>query len=405
MSPGYHENRFLQKQFSHYYNKEEVLLPPRFGTREFGFIFYGGRGMLRHQGFSTKGELKKFLVMKGPAHVYYSTTYYKKPDAPTMNEKGWMGADLIFDLDADHLEGADQMTYAEQLEAVKEELFRLIDDFLVMDFGYAYEDMHLLFSGGRGYHVHIRDPRVLGLGSHERREIVDYITGVGVDEKMHFPKEVFATKGRGSYLRTKERTVMPSIDAPGWSGRLARGLVAFVKELEEMDREEALHLFTSEKGIGKDTGAKIYASLFRGEKGKRGADRIINNQTVEIFPSDKIKNAFLNAVISRVKVQVQGEADEPVTTDIRRIIRLGGSLHGKTGFRVTEIKPSKLSNFDPLVHAVPDIFKKEEMTVVAEKPAVIELMGQTYEIKGRERVSMPVGIFAIARNLAKLEEK
>ena len=34
-------------------------------------------------------------------------------------EKEWLGAELIFDLDADHIEGADKMTYMEILAEVK----------------------------------------------------------------------------------------------------------------------------------------------------------------------------------------------------------------------------------------------------------------------------------------------
>ena len=45
----------------------------------------------------------------------------------------------------------------------------------------------MAFSGGRGYHIHIFDPKVLTLESPERREIVDYITGLGID----FDKKIY----------------------------------------------------------------------------------------------------------------------------------------------------------------------------------------------------------------------
>ncbi|MCA1813180.1 MAG: hypothetical protein LC624_04420 [Halobacteriales archaeon] len=32
-----------------------------------------------------------------------------------------------------------------------------------------------------------------------------------------------------------------------------------------------------------------------------------------------------------------GETDEPVTSDVKRLIRLPGSVHGKTGLRVVPV--------------------------------------------------------------------
>ena len=61
--------------------------------------------MRRHKAFNSEGELKDYLASMPPAHAYHSAAYYQYPQAPTMLEKKWQGADLIFDLDADHLPG------------------------------------------------------------------------------------------------------------------------------------------------------------------------------------------------------------------------------------------------------------------------------------------------------------
>ncbi|MDX1612647.1 MAG: DNA primase catalytic subunit PriS, partial [Candidatus Thermoplasmatota archaeon] len=82
--------------FRRYYRRHAVLLPPRYGRREFGFIFLGEKGMQRHTGFDTRKDLSQFMAAKGPAHAYYSVAYYEQPDATDMEAKGWMGADLIF---------------------------------------------------------------------------------------------------------------------------------------------------------------------------------------------------------------------------------------------------------------------------------------------------------------------
>ncbi len=158
--------------------------PPGLVSREWGFIFYDdtpGVAMRRHKAFNSEGELKDYLASMPPAHAYHSAAYYQYPQAPTMLEKKWLGADLIFDLDADHLPGVKNMSYSEMLANVKKEIIRLIDEFLIDDLGFREKDMDIVFSGGRGYHVHVRDPRVHALKSPERREIVDYLLGTGLD--------------------------------------------------------------------------------------------------------------------------------------------------------------------------------------------------------------------------------
>ena len=98
--------------------------------------------------------------------------------------------DLIFDLDADHLEDADTMTFEQQLAQVKREVRDLLFDFILGDLGLPPEHTYLHFSGGRGYHIHVRAPEVLQMNSRDRRAIVDYITGRGIKFESLFPEEV-----------------------------------------------------------------------------------------------------------------------------------------------------------------------------------------------------------------------
>jgi len=51
--------------------------------------------MMRHIAFDKKKNLMHFLGERVPQHTYYSSAYYQIPDAPTMQEKNWMGAELI----------------------------------------------------------------------------------------------------------------------------------------------------------------------------------------------------------------------------------------------------------------------------------------------------------------------
>src|SRR3989304_1952344 len=90
--------RFLREHFRRHYASTKLVLPDRYARREFGFMFFQAGIVQRHLGFSKEDDLREFLVARTPAHAYYSSAHYETPDAPTMEEKGWLGAELVFAL-------------------------------------------------------------------------------------------------------------------------------------------------------------------------------------------------------------------------------------------------------------------------------------------------------------------
>ena len=94
---------FLKEKFKDYYKDAEITLPPRFTSREWGFLSWRGGIMNRHVKFKSTKEISDYLARVAPAHCYHSVAYYEDPGKNTMIDKQWQGADLIFDLDADHL--------------------------------------------------------------------------------------------------------------------------------------------------------------------------------------------------------------------------------------------------------------------------------------------------------------
>ena len=80
-----------------------------------------------------------------------------------------LGADLIFDLDADHiLRGS----YQQMLERIREEAIKLVT-VLDEELGVDMRTARLVFSGGRGYHIHVQEIALRSFDAQERREIVD----------------------------------------------------------------------------------------------------------------------------------------------------------------------------------------------------------------------------------------
>lgn len=396
---------FLKKRFSDYYKNSELYLPDRFGKREWGFMFIGESFMQRHMAFQNMDGVKNFLVDKVPAHVYHSAAYYERPNASTMTEKNWQGADLIFDLDADHIKGAQGKTYEKTLEMVKEEFIRLIDDFLINDFGFSEDQLTIVFSGGRGYHIHIRDSSVLQLSSHERREIVDYITGKDLDFDDIFQKEVYETKKSGSYVNVKHKLKLFDKDAGGWKRKIFQGIKKLIQDLEKLDEKKGIKKLEEFKGVGNKIAKGIYTDLFTGAKGERGVDKMSRDNNLDIFSSNKHLDSFVKLVKQEVSVELRGETDEPVTSDIKRLIRLPTSLHGKTGLVVTPLKRDGLEDFVPLRDAVSNNFSDEPVKIELSEPVEVKLKNEKFNLKqGEGEVPEYAAIFLMCRRVAQLSQ-
>ena len=96
---------FVEEQFKNWYrqNSETIPAPIDIAKREFAFITFRGKGMHRHIALPTEPELHRYLRRNVPMHAYHSSSYYLNPTAD-MSQKGWLGADLVFDIDADHFD-------------------------------------------------------------------------------------------------------------------------------------------------------------------------------------------------------------------------------------------------------------------------------------------------------------
>lgn len=407
---------WLRDQFRRYYDGTKPAPPDRFGRREFGFIYFGGKGVDRHRGFASAGDLEAHLARHAPAHVYYSSAYYERPDAPTMEEKGWLGADLVFDLDADHIPTAKHLSYADMLEAVRQRILTLHDDFLVGDFGFDEGRMRIVFSGGRGYHIHVFDERVWTLGSHERREIVDWITAKGFDVAGAFKESAFDSREFRGRTRVKTRIVGPSTAEPGWRGKIARGVDRLTRRLEGMGHDDAIAFLTSFEGVKAAEAEELYESLFKVRTAKprpiRGVDRLREGQ-LEALP-DRARDLLIRIVVGIQQIRLderagvplegivqRGETDEPVTSDIKRLIRMPSSLHGKTGLAVVPLTRDALDDFRPLRDAVPAAWTDEPTPVIITAKINAEIRGEAFNLTpGVNKVPQFLAIFLAARGLA-----
>ncbi|MUV59697.1 DNA primase small subunit PriS [Halobacterium sp. CBA1126] len=379
---------YLRGRFGDFYRRSEVELPPRADDREWGYIPWTSgpdTTMVRHKSTLDLGNTKAFLERERPRHVYFSAGFYETPGASTMEQKHWQGSDLVFDLDADHLPSVTlgEDTYAQMLAKCKDALYRLLD-FLERDFG--FEDLTVTFSGGRGYHVHVRDEGVHDLEREQRREIVDYVRGNELDLESLVREET--VEGLGLKNPTNKR-VLPADG--GWGRRVTERLGEFADDLLERGEDDAVEYLAEMEGVGEKSARAIYNAVANNtEAVKRG--------NVDVHP------AFLKVARKYVEETVEAEnapIDEPVTTDTNRLIRLPGTLHGGSGLRVRRLSREQLDDFDPLVDAVPETFVGHEITVDVQEERTLELLGETLTVRpGVVSVPEYAGVFLMARGTA-----
>ncbi|MCD5409881.1 MAG: DNA primase catalytic subunit PriS [Methanocellales archaeon] len=393
---------FIRTKFEEYYqgatssipSEFSIQLPPQFEKREWGFIFFDDAFpdivMRRHKSFMSEGEVFDYIRSMAPAHVFHSSAYYSNPAAPTMKEKGWQGADLIFDLDADHLK-IKWTTYGDMLQKVKEETIKLIG-FLTDDFGFEDKDIQVVFSGGRGYHIHVRNPNVMGLESPERREIVDYITATGLEvENLLSYDPMVRASGFREYIKTAKSLRFKYFKS-GWGRRLHTGLIGFLNEISYMEEDQAIEEIRRVAEIGK-VRAKKLAQITKSEQAveiirKGNLDQIAN------FPT-----AFWKMLVDMQKIELGGHPDEPVTADTKRLIRLPTSLHGGSSFQVVPLTLNELGGFNPLSDAV--VFGDELTAVNVTKASDVKIKDKRYNVvKGIQKLPEHLAVFLMCRGVA-----
>jgi len=340
--------RFAHR-FGTYYRSAEFWTPPRLKTREWMFIPFGGAPPIRHKGFSDMDSVRQFISGRSMHSCFYSTAYWDRPFELKMSDKIWRGADLIFDLDGDHLPGVTDKDFPGMLNVIHEQAWSLWNDFLEPEFGFDEKYLQVTFSGHRGFHLHYRDPSLFHLDSEARREMVSYIRGEGVDVK-------------GGLARYHD------LSSEGWTRRIRDGMGDMIEKLRMIARKEqgymadlnALHqglLSQSQREGRTSTKGKVSIQNLADVVNHDARSQRLRSGSFGVL--EKYESLFLDLLKtdSSVVLGSAGETDEVVTIDVRRQIRWPTSLHGKTGMRVSEfpldrLDPDGSNPYSPLNEAL-----------------------------------------------------
>ncbi len=381
---------FVYEKFSEYYkNPSETINPPLlFDQREFGFFLLKEKVMLRHKRFGKKTDLKSFLSEAVPSDVYHSCAYYENPDFE-MSKKGWLGADLVFDIDADHIPTPCNKIHDEWscgkcgftgkgitpdacpacggvkfetktwpcelcLQSAKEETEKLVV-MLEEDFGFSPEEIHVFFSGHRGYHVHVETESVRTLDAATRKEIVDYVSGFGL---MLLDEDI---EKKGS---SRRNTKFFDFQDFGWRKRLNVGMEKFVTNATKDDLKAL---------------------------GIRGSNLLKNRETTSWM-----------RLARHIRDLESAKIDTVVTTDLHRLIRMAGTLHGKTGLLKVGFPTSRIASFEPFKEAV--AFKKGTARVFVSSAPEFRLNEEEFGPYRNQTVELPTAavVLLVCKERAKV---
>ena len=346
------------------------------------FIGFDNVPPKRHIGFRNPSDLLDYVSKRSPHSCFYSTAYYRDPNQWSMKDKQLQGADLIFDLDGDHLPGVTDGDFPTMINVIQQQAHQLWTDFLEPEFGFDEKYLQVTFSGHRGFHLHYRSPDIWGLDSQARRELVSHIRGEGVDihvllngpesawkRRIYSGVDSVLTKLDSAYEndvngRKAQKELKAIIDSRIGTPncRVKRCGIQAIQTIAEKVQEPGRR---SRLTKGFETGD--LKPVFGGRRGGSEFDDIF----LELVKGDKT-----------VVLGNAGETDEVVTIDLKRVIRWPTSLHGKSGMKVVEfplerLDPDGTNPFDPLTEAVPWKMGNEDVKVRAIKSDVRYRIGSS----------------------------
>jgi len=235
---------------------------------------------------------------------------------------------------------------------------------LMNDFGFSEHEIHTYFSGHRGYHIHVENEAVRSLNAMARKEIVDYVSGTGLDLFDKRSRERFKSKRKTS-------NIVFSLGDYGWRRRLKSGMRQFILDAKKED-------------------------LVKINVKNKAADMIIRSKEtvlrrcIEENRWESVKGVGFETwmhIAEHIKNLEIAQIDTVVTSDIHRLIRANGTLHGKTGLLKAEFPLKELDRFDPFVGAV--AFKEGAAKVQVSNVPEFRMSGETFGPYKNQKVELP----------------
>ena len=337
--------------------------------REIGATYYD-----RHHSFNNIDDLREFLIEKGAEAPMCSTALWVTPEAfagkgnasMTWSKKNWQGADLSFDLDCDHIDGYESMSYKDQIKEMADHTLRLVNT-LESEFG--AKEIVITFSGRRGFHVRVLDEAYRLLDSKTRRSIMHYLMG----EKINV-REIMRGMDFNSF-KGEVKCSMHPWNHGGWAGKLRIATNSIMRELDTVSDPTQHAVNFINKYHTKKITTKQTNDLVNRMISPMARQQITKNGDVRAFLGQKATKTFmlntLDMFFNHAKKLYAIELDTSVTGDVRRLLRMPGGINLKQGYACMAIEKEHLEDMDLLFFAAEMTFGHEEVQVKVNKPVSI----------------------------------
>ncbi len=373
---SYSQDRvWLKGLFQKYYQHHFITPDFDVSRREFGW------GILkkidtRHVSFATNEEVNNFLRNASPLYLSFSVSHYQNPGNQPISSKGWLGSDLVYEFDADdipteckaehdswscshcgasgkgrvlkctscgHGTSVNEWVCEKCLDETKKQTFQLIQ-WLQDDFGIVENEILVNFSGGKGYHIHVRSPSFFGLSKTARTELMDYLSMHEFDLEMHG----FSFDGKLFHSPTYAK-------AKGHAKRI-------VEELLRLMENGTLEEWVLASGSSPRT-----LKSFLGYREEWFKDMM--NGVLPPLPGKKTE-AFWKGVLTSITEKLRSRFDRQTSGDMYKIVRVPNTLHGSTGLLAKSVPLTELKEFDPFSHACVFSLENERKLLVRSTPKI-----------------------------------
>jgi DNA primase small subunit len=338
---------FLRSTYREYYFKhgDRVEFPDQVQSREFGYIPFGG-GMIRHLSFRSAGDATAEILRQSPSSVYCSNATYESPTLP-MEAKGWRGAELIFDIDATDIPTPCKRSH---------------------DFWYC-EKCH-------------------STGKLPKPPACPKCKGPTVD--FHGTCKVCLAASKEHTLRVVDfllkdfDTSLKDIRAY-FSGNRGYHLQVYDQRFEQLDQQGRAEIADYMLGNSLPPGQSIAATLRRRPSQSPSAAYGWMRRITTYTQAKSGYTGTLQKLVGEAVSSQRAMVDASVTTDIHRVFRLAGTLHGNTG--MPKMRVNSFDAFDPEIDPV--VLSVEQVKVSVAFYPEFTMKGQAFGPFNSQTVSLP----------------
>ncbi|MDR0508224.1 MAG: DNA primase catalytic subunit PriS, partial [Candidatus Methanoplasma sp.] len=146
--------------------------------------------------------------------------------------------------------------------------------------------------------------------------------------------------------------------------------------------------------------ASTVSTIIKMQEDVRSSRKVLFEKNTMATLGRNTQETLVKIMKEDVAPSLTAEVDKPVTPDIKRIIRLPGSIHGKTGLRVTPITRQQLTGFDPLRDAVPSSYSDEPVKITMKRDYEFDMRGEHFSLSGETEVPEFAAVFLVGRRAA-----